>query len=859
MLALIFIIVALFVLLQISKLIKRVDQLEREIESIQGKKPPTNQPAVKTAATATISTPAAATTTETGWQQRKQQKEPRPPSKPSWTQAFYKKLFAMGQQLLSGNIIAKLGGLIFIVGMAFLLKYAAQFGLMPIWLRLLAAGIAAIVILSIGWLLRTRNATYALIMQGTGISLIYIVIFVSFRLYHLVPASMAFALLILVGVFAAILSILQDSRALIVIAQIGGFLAPILASTGEGSYIALFTYYAILNSAIAVIAWFKSWRLLNLIGFLFTFIIATVWGVLQYSPVMYLPVQGFLIYFILLYVLIALWFARGTQDRLGRYVDGTLVFGVPLVGFALQLAIVRDYPYGAAFSSLAFAAFYLVICWLVSLRGQMQKLLTESFLAIAVIFITLAIPLGLSNQWTGLTWAIEGALITWIGCKQQRLLYRSFGFSLSLIAGLIYLLLEYHRYGTLSLLIHGNVIGIANLACCYFLQCQNASQRRWERLISYFIFVIGALCIYVSSMNYFDYWSMNYLLLYLSVAALLASLIASKLQWKHLQYLALGIIVHAYYHQAIIQISSYEVFHLTFPIAWAVCFATIFFLLYQTERSGWAKKALPALHAFSVWLLVWWTGSYTFQLLNHYFVLAVSWEYATMAILPILITWFILAKGSERIWPISTNKSVYRHSISIINLVALGLWSVFSNIHSNGTMSPLDYLPVVNPIDLITIGILFAAYAWLTKSTQWIRDSDRVPVYLPQIMVALLALFWITCMVLRSVHQWADIPYNYDAMYNSTVAQAAVSIAWVICGLVLMIMAYLKQHRAIWIVGGCLLVLVVAKLMLVDLSHSHSLARIISFITVGAIMLVIGYIAPLPPKQAQLREKQHEK
>ena len=69
---------------------------------------------------------------------------------------------------------------------------------------------AAIVILSIGWLLRTRNATYALIMQGTGISLIYIVIFVSFRLYHLVPASMAFALLILVGVFAAILSILQD-------------------------------------------------------------------------------------------------------------------------------------------------------------------------------------------------------------------------------------------------------------------------------------------------------------------------------------------------------------------------------------------------------------------------------------------------------------------------------------------------------------------------------------------------------------------------------------------------------------------------------------------------------------------------
>jgi uncharacterized membrane protein len=58
--------------------------------------------------------------------------------------------------------------------------------------------------------------------------------------------------------------------------------------------------------------------------------------------------------------------------------------------------------------------------------------------------------------------------------------------------------------------------------------------------------------------------------------------------------------------------------------------------------------------------------------------------------------------------------------------------------------------------------------------------------------------------------------------------------------------AYRRFYRTVWIVGAALLGIVVAKLFLVDLSNVGGLARVISFIGVGVLMVLIGYLAPLP-------------
>jgi uncharacterized membrane protein len=52
----------------------------------------------------------------------------------------------------------------------------------------------------------------------------------------------------------------------------------------------------------------------------------------------------------------------------------------------------------------------------------------------------------------------------------------------------------------------------------------------------------------------------------------------------------------------------------------------------------------------------------------------------------------------------------------------------------------------------------------------------------------------------------------------------------------------------VWIVGGALMLVVVAKLFLVDLSNVGTVARIVTFLTIGGLLLVTGYLAPLPPR-----------
>jgi uncharacterized membrane protein len=152
-------------------------------------------------------------------------------------------------------------------GVAFLLKYTYQHVHVPIELRLAGVALGAVVLLLIGWRLAARREGYALALQGGGVGLLYLTIFGALRLVRAASAGPAFALLLAVAALSALLAVLQDSLALAVLGAAGGFLAPILASTGEGSHVALFGYYAVLNAGILAIAWFKAWRLLNLVGF----------------------------------------------------------------------------------------------------------------------------------------------------------------------------------------------------------------------------------------------------------------------------------------------------------------------------------------------------------------------------------------------------------------------------------------------------------------------------------------------------------------------------------------------------------------------------------------------------------------
>ena len=104
------------------------------------------------------------------------------------------------------------------------------------------------------------------------------------------------------------LAVRQQAQVLAVFATVGGFMVPLLTSDGSNNFVGLFSFYLLLNLGILSIAWFQSWRLLNWVGLVFTFGVSLSWVALQYSPADYPVVQGFMLGYFLLYLLVSLLF-----------------------------------------------------------------------------------------------------------------------------------------------------------------------------------------------------------------------------------------------------------------------------------------------------------------------------------------------------------------------------------------------------------------------------------------------------------------------------------------------------------------------------------------------------------------------
>ncbi|MDP6934417.1 MAG: DUF2339 domain-containing protein, partial [Myxococcota bacterium] len=140
---------------------------------------------------------------------------------------------------LGGNTVVRVGLLVLLVGVVMLLKYAADNAMFPVELRLASSAALGIALIAFGFRQRTDRPGFSQTLQGGGLAALYLVVFFGLRVYDLIPVVPAFALLVAVVVLGGALAVLQDALPLIVIALIGGFSAPIVASTGSGNHVAL--------------------------------------------------------------------------------------------------------------------------------------------------------------------------------------------------------------------------------------------------------------------------------------------------------------------------------------------------------------------------------------------------------------------------------------------------------------------------------------------------------------------------------------------------------------------------------------------------------------------------------------------
>ncbi|MCL6704320.1 DUF2339 domain-containing protein [Pseudomonas sp. T1.Ur] len=1033
------------------------------------------------------------------------------PAAPRGPNLFDRALIGARDWLFGGNTVLRVGVVLLFLGLAFLLRYATEGMVVPIELRYAGVAASALGLLGLGWWLRQRNSSYALMLQGTGIAVLYLTVFAAMRLHPLLDSKAALGLLVAVTVFSAILAVTQNAMGLAAAAALGGFAAPILTSTGSGNHVALFSYFILLNAGILAIAWFKAWRMLNLIGFVGTFGIGFAWGLRSYTPELLWSTEPFLIVFFLTYLAIGLLFTRrkllemsdapedDSRDamlrwsaRKGDYVDGSMLFGPPLVGFGLQFALVQHLEFAAAFSALALGMIYMGLARV--LMGGRAVLLAETCLALGVIFGSLAIPLGLDARWTAAAWAVEGAGIFWLGLRQQRPFARIFALLLQLGSALAFVselhagagsLLEGSWLGALMLgcallfsfyqlhkaepghiaswerqaqpvlavlglgflyllaplfffthgtaiawafaglatlfvglrlqsraflftafavqllggalflmrlqgaegesavlnagwngLLSASLIGLAliggmllaarddmvrndprllrglsvvllaglvliNLAVLFVLPWQTASgvwaasglliiwlslylkQRVsfvfglllqllggaaflaagpfllgplqseglrplahsgfWTPLVLGLAALIGAWRLQrahaaqeldVLSLQRLSellliwgagWWALawvsevlrfapanlqgSWLLLVAAISVAVWTVLALRLKWPALGLLctllipAAGCVLvatgHSHYHPA----ADFG------WLAWLAIFAVHFFSLKRLAPMLPARARSTA-HVLGCWLLM------TVLMLElRYGLLLLSeqynaWRWLAWAILPGLYL-VLMATPRTLPWPVSAQPREYRvYAAAPMALLMLG-WFWLTNTFSDGNSEPLPYVPLLNPLELGLLFALFGIYVWARNAVEQTTNRWSRIGYIAQLIAGVSLFAFFTALVMRTAHQWMGVPYELDTLLDSMFVQAGLSIVWTLIALGLMIGGHLRHRREVWLVGAVLIAVVVAKLFFVELSNRGGLARIVSFIGVGVLLLVVGYFAPLPPKRPE--------
>jgi uncharacterized membrane protein len=763
--------------------------------------------------------------------------QPPPEVTPEWQRCAGA---ALKRWFTEGNVPVKIGMLVLFVGVGALLKYAADQGILelPIELRLAAVGIAAVATLLFGFRQRRLRPAFGLALQGGAIGVLLLTVFAAYRFYGLLPAGLAFALLVVLVAGAALLALLQDSLALAVLGSVGGFLAPILVSSGSGNHVALFTYYAVLNAAIFAIAWVRPWRVLNLVGFGFTFAVGTLWGVRAYRPEHFATTEPFLVLFFLFYVAIAVLYAlRQPQARRGL-VDGSLVFGTPLLAFPLQAALLADEPMTLAWSALAVAALYAALAaWLVRRDGM--RTLALSFVALAIGFATLAVPLALDAGATAGTWALEGAALVWLGLRQRRRLTLASGVALQVLAGVAYLV----RVGDFALAERAFLNGpwlagmlLAGAALFSAWRLERDGDWPWLARIGFAAGVFWWSLVGLNELRHFEHAD-GALLGWLAVSLLLGAGLRVMLPWPRLAWplhaaLLAGLLLA-------IAVAFDDGVPLTASAAWTWPLYLVAGLAALAAMRTPLARGVSIAHVLWLATLACVAG---LELQHHvaaWTAPAASWR-AVAVMLPLaLLLWAGWRRPALAGWPLAALFPRYRLRWFAPASTALLLWWTLSLWHP-GDATPLPYLPLLNPLELAQLGVL------LLLVGLWHRHADADSRRAVPALAMLAGFLFVSVATLRGVHQLGGLPWD-PWLARSMLAQTSLTVVWSVLGVTAWIAGSKRGSRALWLGGALLMGLVLAKLILVDRSHMGNIPGIVSFLAVGLLLTVVGYFAPSPP------------
>lgn len=393
------------------------------------------------------------------------------------------------EKFIGENLVSKIGIAILVLAIGFFVKYAID----NEWIGTIgrvAIGLACGgILVAIAHRLQKSYHAFSSVLVGGGLAVFYFTIALAYHEYHLFGSTATFIIMLVITAFAVALSLLYNRQEVAIIALVGGFASPFLASSGSGNYVALFIYLIILNTGLLIIAYYKAWRWLNLLAFIFTCILFWAWlGTLPdvTAPSIYRSAFVFATIFYVLFFAINI--ANNIKEN-KKFIGSD--FGILLSNTALYFSVglyclsqTNATEYNGLFSAST-GVFNLAASWILLRNRKTDPNILYLLIGITLTFISLTAPLQLRGSHITLFWASEAVLLYWLFQKSAIkilqlstvIIYAAMLVSLAMDLSTVYL----YNNASLPVIFNKGFIttvycGVSSLAIYYLVNKTNNTQ-----------------------------------------------------------------------------------------------------------------------------------------------------------------------------------------------------------------------------------------------------------------------------------------------------------------------------------------------------------------------------------------------
>lgn len=324
------------------------------------------------------------------------------------------------ENLFGGNFFAKIGILTLVLGVGFFVKYSIDQNWINEIGRVSIGFLIGALLIGLAHRLSHSYKVFSSILIGGGIAIFYVTIGLGYHEYAIFSSLVSFILSIAVTIFAVLLSHLYGRQELGACAVVGGFIVPLLASTGSENIPILYSYILILNCGMLAMSLNKNWKVVGALSFILTLLFFIPWLCFTGSKNYMMGLLFASLFYIQFYTLALILFYR--SNRVLKYGVVAILISNNLAMLCSALITIPSSYRGLA--TLVLAAINAIVLVIVFRQMDKNRNLIYLMIGVVVSLISIAVPIQLQGYTITIFWSVEAILLLWLWHKSRiRVIY----------------------------------------------------------------------------------------------------------------------------------------------------------------------------------------------------------------------------------------------------------------------------------------------------------------------------------------------------------------------------------------------------------------------------------------------------